>query len=132
MGKSVQFRAGLQLTALLGLLLLLAFRDPNDAGNYPTCPFRQMSGGLLCAGCGSMRMLYATLHGRLLAAFRFNPFGFAFLPLLGWLVIDLLTTVLSGHLLPRLRARPGIIWLLIVAILAYTLLRNVFPWLTNA
>ena len=75
-----------------------------------------------------MRML----HGHFLVAFRLNPFAFVFLPLLGWLIVDLLATTLSGQHLPRPRASSTVIWLLIVVIVAYTVSRNVFPWLTTA
>ncbi len=132
MGYSSRFRAGLQLTAVLSLLALLAVRDPNNSGSYPTCPFRLISGGLLCPGCGSMRMLYAVIHGQLLEAVRLNPFAFVFLPLLGWLVLGLVVTVFFGQRLAPLRARTGIIWLFFVTIIIYTALRNVFPWLTSA
>lgn len=130
--NSVHFRAGLQLTAVLGLLILLAFRDPNTVGSYPTCPFRLISGGLLCPGCGSMRMVHAVLHGHFLLAFRLNPLSFAFLPLVGWLVADLFTALLMGQHLPRFRPQPRTIWLLIIVIAVYTISRNLFPWLTTA
>jgi hypothetical protein len=28
--------------------------DPNDSGNYPTCPFLALT-GRFCPGCGSLR-----------------------------------------------------------------------------
>jgi hypothetical protein len=132
LSSSVRFRAGLQLTAVLGLLMLLALRDPNRAGSYPICPVRLVTGGLLCPGCGSMRMLHASLQGNFLVAARLNPLGFAFLPMIGWLVVDLFAALLAGQHLPRSRLHPRMIWLLLVVILAYAISRNVFPWMTTA
>lgn len=127
-----RWRASLQLIAVLGLLVLVALRDPNQGGSYPICPFRQISGGLLCPGCGSMRALYAVLHGRIFVAFQLNPLGVVFFPLIGWLIVDFLIVAIWGKRLPRLRASSGIIWLLVAVIIGYTAVRNAFPWLTTA
>ncbi|MGC2655072.1 MAG: DUF2752 domain-containing protein [Mycobacterium sp.] len=46
--------------------------DPTTPGGLlPVCPTKSLF-GLDCPGCGTLRMLYAVLHGDLPAAVRFN------------------------------------------------------------
>jgi hypothetical protein len=52
---------GVAAVALLGCL---AVRDPNEAGAYPLCPFRAIT-GWDCPGCGSLRGLHALAVGDL-------------------------------------------------------------------
>ena len=62
----------LVLVAGAGLLLLFYLFNPADAGFFPPCPFRLVT-GLLCPGCGSQRAVHALLHGEVGAAFLLNP-----------------------------------------------------------
>lgn len=48
--------------ATAALLTCLALRDPNDAGAYPLCPFRAIT-GWDCPGCGALRGLHALALG---------------------------------------------------------------------
>jgi Protein of unknown function (DUF2752) len=50
---------GVAAVALMGCL---AVRDPNEAGAYPLCPFRAIT-GWDCPGCGSLRGLHALALG---------------------------------------------------------------------
>lgn len=46
--------------------------DPTTPGGVvPVCPTKLLC-GIDCPGCGTLRMLYALLHGDVLAALRFN------------------------------------------------------------
>ncbi len=55
--------------------------DPTTPGGLlPVCPTKSMF-GLDCPGCGSLRMLYAVLHGDLRAAVRYNALTLAALVL---------------------------------------------------
>ena len=48
----------------LAACLLVRAVDPNDAANpYPVCPFRALTGGLDCPGCGATRAAHALLSG---------------------------------------------------------------------
>ncbi|OZM74628.1 hypothetical protein CFN78_04005 [Amycolatopsis antarctica] len=73
----------LAVTAAAGVCcagVLLA--DPTTPGGpIPVCPTRAWF-GLVCPGCGGMRMLYSLLHGDLAAAAHFNAVALAFLVLL--------------------------------------------------
>ena len=46
--------------------------DPTTPGGVlPVCPTKALL-GLDCPGCGSLRMIYALMHGDLVSAVRFN------------------------------------------------------------
>lgn len=66
--------------AAAGILFLF---DPTRYHFYPLCVFHSTT-GLLCPGCGSLRALHALLHGRVVAAFRFNSLLLVCLPFLAW------------------------------------------------
>lgn len=55
----------------LALAVLFVF-DPEKIHFFPQCPFRMMTGGWLCPGCGSQRAMHALLHGEVARAFGFN------------------------------------------------------------
>ncbi len=71
-----------QSTAILAaFLLMIGYLVVSHA--YPNaavigCPFRALS-GLSCFGCGMTRSTAHFLHGDLLAAFQYHPFGPVFL-----------------------------------------------------
>ena len=93
--------------------LLFAF-DPARAGVFPVCPFHQVT-GLWCPGCGTTRALHQLLHGNVAAAFRFNALSMALLPVAGYLIVRGDASTL----------KPGWIWLLLVAIVTFGVLRNI-------
>ena len=49
----------------------LAFVDPNEAGHYPLCPTKALT-GLDCPGCGGLRAVHSLTHGDLLGALNHN------------------------------------------------------------
>ncbi|AZP83133.1 DUF2752 domain-containing protein [Mycobacterium avium] len=58
--------------------------DPTTPGGpLPVCPTKALL-GVDCPGCGSLRMVYALMHGNLLGAARFNALGLAAVVLLMW------------------------------------------------
>ncbi|KAA8966324.1 DUF2752 domain-containing protein [Mycobacterium sp.] len=75
------------LGAALGVVsacALVWWADPTTPGGVlPPCPTKLLL-GIDCPGCGSLRMLYAVLHGDVAAAARFNALGLVVLVLLGW------------------------------------------------
>ena len=75
----------LGITMAVCCSLVLFWFDPAQNHFYPVCLFHRVT-GLLCPGCGSLRALHQLLHGRLGAAFRFNPMLIAALPLVVALV----------------------------------------------
>ncbi|MFK8850591.1 DUF2752 domain-containing protein [Streptomyces sp. Ac-502] len=49
------------------LPVLVAVRDPETPGHYPSCPLRSAT-GLLCPGCGTIRALRDLTQGDVAAA----------------------------------------------------------------
>ncbi|OLT29140.1 hypothetical protein BJF83_00550 [Nocardiopsis sp. CNR-923] len=113
----------------LGLVgaTLLHFVDPNEPGNYPTCPWLLLT-GTQCPGCGTMRAVALVTHGDVLGAASMNPllvFGFA--PFLAYSYVRWFGDSLRRRTSPRRAAPLWFHWTLIVSILAFWVLRNL-PW----
>jgi hypothetical protein len=74
--------------AVAGALAYVGLGDPHSPGFlFPACPFKAMT-GLLCPGCGGLRMTHDVLHGDLGAAVVDNVFLLVGLPmLLAWVLI---------------------------------------------
>lgn len=70
----------------LGAAALVATVDPNEAGSYPACPFRALT-GWYCPGCGTLRAAHAVLHGDLARAVDMNVLAVLAVPLVlaSWL-----------------------------------------------
>ncbi len=45
--------------------------DPNEAGHYPLCPTKALT-GLDCPGCGGLRAVHSLAHGDLVGALDHN------------------------------------------------------------
>ena len=106
----------------LACVVLFCF-DPRRYHFYPIC-FLHQTTGLLCAGCGSLRAMHQLLHGHLATAFRFNPLLVASLPFVAWFGVR--QTVRKVRNQPvALGVRPRWLWLMLVVLIGFTLLRNV-------
>jgi len=69
-------------TAAVGAVIWAG--DPTTPGGHlPTCPTKALL-GIVCPGCGSMRMIYSLMHGDLGAALHYNAVGVVALALLAW------------------------------------------------
>ena len=100
-------------------------------GKTPPCVFYEAT-GLYCAGCGTGRSLLALLHGRLYAAFRYQPLLILSLPVILYLCAKLYISFVFGRDLlpfPALRAR-AIGWTVLGVVIGYWILRNLpfFPF----
>ena len=104
--------AVLAATVVAGCVLFLF--DPSTTVFYPRCLFHDLT-GLWCPGCGTTRALHQLLHGNLAAAFRFNALSMAMLPVAGYLIVCGDASTL----------KPRWIWLLLVVIVAFGVLRNI-------
>ena len=108
----------------LGAGLYVAAVDPSEAGHYPTCPIRALT-GLACPGCGSTRAMHALAHLDLGAAVGYNVLAVAALPVLA-LMWFRWTARRLGHGAPP-RAAPRAIWALAAVVVGFTVLRNLPP-----
>jgi hypothetical protein len=103
--------------------------DPNQAGHYPTCPFRYLT-GYACPGCGSLRAVHDLATGHPLDALHRNP--------LTVLVIPVAVVALLGWIRREATGRPivwsvpiWLLWTFLGAVLTFWLFRNLpgFGWL---
>ncbi|WP_336924052.1 DUF2752 domain-containing protein [Aquipuribacter sp. SD81] len=108
--------------AAAGAMGVLQVADPNEAGHYPSCPFLSVT-GLLCPGCGSLRMLHALGAGDVVAAFWLNPLGLLLLPTLVAYWVAWLRRTVTG----RPRGAPlhaAWVWAFLVVTASYWVARN--------
>ncbi|MEU5885117.1 DUF2752 domain-containing protein [Spirillospora sp. NPDC047279] len=118
------------LLAPLGVLVIavtvigyLAAVDPNEGGNYPTCPFLALTGHQ-CPGCGALRTIHALAHGHLGEAFGLNVFVVTMVPLLAFFWIRWTVARARGRPTRTKAADPRLIWAFLVLVLAFWLVRN--------
>jgi len=115
-------RPALALAAAVVVLAAVGTVDPNVPGRYPTCPFLALTGHW-CPGCGSLRALHALAHGDLATAVSRNVLLVAAVPLLAWLWLRWAGRAWRG--VPRRAlAQPVLVWLLLVLVLGFWVLRN--------
>lgn len=119
--------------ALLGAGYIALF-DPNEAGHYPLCPTKALT-GLDCPFCGGLRAAHSLAHGDLLGAADHNLVAV----LLALPVVLLWAAWLrrawigdpEGSTSHPLQAfsdavlRPTVLWPVLGVLIAFTVLRNV-------
>jgi Protein of unknown function (DUF2752) len=107
--------------ALAGTVVVHLY-DPHEPGSYGLCPLR-MATGLLCPFCGGTRAVHAMTHGDWGQALGLNPLLTLLAPvaLVAWLVW--VVRAVRGRHTPFLD-RVGAVWALILAIVAFGVLRN--------
>jgi len=107
---------------LVGLTLLWHF-EPRGQFFFPRCTFLQVT-GLQCPGCGGLRATHALLHGDVASAWRLNALWVAALPLGAWSAAAMALERWTGRRIPHpLGWRRA--WIpVVVAILAFGVLRN--------
>ena len=117
----------LAVAALLGAAALFAvYRyDPAEVSFFPPCVFRALT-GFLCPGCGATRALHHLLHGDVAGAFRLNAMLLFLGPVLTVTTLVELRAVASGSAAPRLVNQPWFAWTVVVLIVGWGVLRNVF------
>lgn len=120
------------LVIILAIAALMVFGfiyyavDPSSSALFPQCGFLTLT-GYKCPGCGSQRAIHALLNGEVATAFRYNAMLFIAVP---WILLCLFAETQRVRN-PRLYARlhPSVlIWLFLVIVLAWWLLRNIFNW----
>lgn len=120
------------LVIILAIAALMVFGfiyyavDPSSSALFPQCGFLTLT-GYKCPGCGSQRAIHALLNGDVATAFRYNAMLFIAVP---WILLCLFAETQRVRN-PRLYARlhPSVlIWLFLVIVLAWWLLRNIFNW----
>ena len=106
------------------ILTIYFFLNPATSSFAPKCLIRSLT-GYDCPGCGSQRLLHALAHADFPAAWNANPFIICILPLLLWWIwID--TDPSTYPRASRIVNSPAFIITMLVIILIWTILRNIF------
>jgi len=117
---------GTPLLAAAGFLYVFMFNPGSQSRLFIPCPVNATT-GLYCPGCGNTRALHALVHLDFIGMLNYNLlFPFVFV-ILGWLLTGEYLHLLMGRRilwLPK-RVSPVIIALACVAVVAFTILRNV-------
>ena len=124
-------RLALALAGACGVLLALfvIYRTPPEQNRFaPPCLFHKVT-GLHCPGCGATRATHALLHLRLGEAVKKNALFVALLPfMVAWVVRSVWRWVQGKPPRePRVLTRPRVAVVLVVAVFAFAILRNL-PW----
>ena len=119
-------RPALAAGAALGVCVLVNLVDPNQQGSLGTCPFKLVTGGLDCPGCGTLRATRALTRGDLGLALDHNLLFVALVPLLLWGLVGWARHELGRRaVLPRIATPLALT--IAAAVPAWWLLRNL-PW----
>lgn len=107
--------------------LFVGLVDPTRTALLPTCPFKVVTGGLDCPGCGTTRAMHQLLNGNVTAAVGLNALALLALPyvLYSWLAWALPTV--SSVRLPVVRLPAKAIYGLVGLVVAWWVVRNL-PW----
>jgi hypothetical protein len=112
------------LSLILGSLVLFYYLPQVDRIVHFQCPFHLIT-GFYCPGCGSLRGLHALLHGNITSAVNYNMLMVVLIPYLIYSFILFSYEEISGKKLKRFFIKPVYIWLLLIFILIFWVLRNI-------
>ena len=112
--------------AATGYALVAHVVDPNQPGNYPTCPWLLLT-GTFCPGCGTLRATHALTEGNVLEALARNPLTVGAFLLMALGFVRWTRRQWRGE--QRMTAAPAwLLYALFWAIMAFWILRNVPGW----
>jgi hypothetical protein len=126
MASTTRGRIRLVLAAAVALpvvFVILYTVPPTESSPYPRCYFYQLT-GFHCPGCGATRCLHALLHGDVCQAAAYNIVALIVLLFLALSGLRRGCALLAARPVRRRPIPAWILWLLLVLILAYWLLRN--------
>lgn len=112
----------LVVSAVAAMGLLLCF-SPVECQWFPPCPFRSLT-GWYCPGCGSTRALHHLLHGKIGAAFGYNPLMVASVPFLLVRGVARWVPGCALRVFDEKALRPAAIIGICVLVVVYGVLRN--------
>lgn len=96
----------------IAVLALLCFFDPSTSAIFPPCPTNALT-NLHCPGCGTLRAMYALLHGDLKEALSQNILAVIFIPILP-----------AMYFFPKYFKKPIVPAAMLVIFILYAILRN--------
>lgn len=105
-------------------VVVIFFFDPSEASWFPPCLFHHVT-GWYCPGCGTTRAVHQLVHGRLLAAFDYNPLMVLTLPFIFYALLSEVRYQVKGRHLPQIFRAWWWSWMVVGIVLAYWVLRNI-------
>lgn len=113
------------LTAGAGIaaMTMVHFLDPNEQGNYPTCPWLMLT-GTYCPGCGTMRAVAALSHLDLMGAVQMNVLLLGLLPFLLWAWTKWFYRCVRPPTGPPPAPTATGVWILLIVIVGFWVIRN--------
>ncbi len=106
--------------------VLLFFFNPTNAGFFPVCPFRALT-GLQCPGCGSTRACYQLIHLHPIAAFKLNPLMILTLPFIVYGFLGFTRSAITGQPQRRILIPSIYLWGWLGLLIFFWVFRNT-PW----
>lgn len=116
----------LVIAALLVFGIIYYALDPSQSGMFPRCTFLTLT-GYKCPGCGSQRAIHALLHGDVVGAFKYNALLLISIPWIALCLYAETQRIRNPRLYTRINA-PQLMWLFLITVLLWWLLRNIFNW----
>lgn len=128
-GRLVASRHGVLFLGAVLVSVLLVKYNPVESRWFPPCPFKYLT-GWYCPGCGSTRALHHLLHGRLTAAFGYNPLMVSSVPFLLVNAVGRILPANKGRLFDERGFSPAVIVSILVCVVLFGALRNLpmFPF----
>lgn len=96
----------------IAVLALLCFFDPSTSAIFPPCPTNALT-NLHCPGCGTLRAMYALLHGDVKEALSQNILAVIFIPILP-----------AIYFFPKYFKKPIVPAAILAIFILYAILRN--------
>ena len=113
----------LLILAVWGMFFFFPATDDSPGSLYPRCPFHALT-GLHCAGCGSLRTMSCLAKGDIEAAWNKNKLTILCMPFMFWWFIAYGARCFKIRF-PAVFIKPVFIWLLLAAIIMFTIVRNI-------
>ena len=111
---------------IIAAIVIYMFANPATGRYFPKCIILSIT-GYKCPGCGSQRFIHAILNGDIAQAAHYNAFLLGAVPMIILYLINDYTKWLPKWV-DNVLKHPATIAILIVAMLAWWVLRNVYNW----
>lgn len=101
--------------------------DPVKSSFLPVCPLFSLT-GFACPGCGLTRGFHALFHGDIITAIDFNALIPFWAVVFGWVFVSLILLAVRGRGLPMWPTYPKVLWVFMIVLVGFGVLRNVPIW----
>jgi hypothetical protein len=122
-GTTERAIAGIGVAAGLLGSGVVAYFDPARANFFPVCPVFAVT-GCACPGCGLTRGFHALFNGNIMTALHFNLLIPVWAAIFVYVFVSLVLLAVRGKGLPMWPTSPRFMWVFMVALLTFGVLRN--------